>query len=296
MDIWKTYFVKNIADLDEGIPIPEVPPNICDLATKCAQLTEEIQNLEQVFRLFVFNLEQLHAYCIMYMNDEIVRKYGGEQISVIEINGLIINLISGGKTLIASCECLEKNHFGNTGYNQFRKNMAESVENGKGFCEFIHALRDMGQHGNLIIRRKDDRRFCFDLEQLLKPVVFDHHANTKKWMEDIRNQVEEKFQDLPHLAVTRTVISYVRIVIEAYRYFLSKNQEYYLQPCAELRKIVKEHSKYLYSNGGFTNTLPYRIEEGRLHLLLIEEDFEEFYARMIEQSDTVMKQYGDVQG
>lgn len=291
MDIWKTFFIDHIGGFNDKTTIPDVPADVCDLACRVEMLTEEIQNLEQLIDIFSFNLQQLHKYCNMRIDDRITRNIDGEPISLIEINGLIINILSAGKSCYKYCEEVERSRFGESGMNAFREKLKDTIEGGELFYCFLHVLRDMGQHGNLIVSKKDDERLCFDLEQLLRPVQFRIPPRIKVWMEETRLHIAKELQDYPHLAVTKSLITYTHNTLLICLAFLKNNQEFFITPFRRLKETLNEHPEYLLLNDNLKDALPYKIQEGTLHVLLVQEDFEGFYCSAMNKIEHQIKKY-----
>lgn len=289
MDVWKTYDIKDLRDVD-GLVVPSVPEEIREAGVNCAKETETIQNAMQLFEMFIFNIELFQEYCTPLFNDSFIKRSDGEPLSIIEINTFIINIISAGKNCIDFIENTIADSFGEDERDHFRERRIYTIEMGYGFYRFLYELRNYGQHGNLLVSQNERGGFCFDLDQLFKPLFYTVKKEPVEWMRHIETEIREKFDDRPRLSVTHTISSYVVILIKLFLDFLTDYKTSFINRYVEYMSMILQCPECIMEIDG-VRMAAYSLEDENLHLLFLDEDFEAFYEASVSFMERMLNKF-----
>lgn len=129
-----------------------------ELFRNYVKITEEIQELHQLFNELMFNLGQLDKECIVYYNDQAVLRDNSEPVDFTIINALTINILSSGRSLIDYMETILKNQKKEK-YVDFKKNYISKVFDEEFSYKLCYYLRNYSQHGHMPVSVKEDMSF-----------------------------------------------------------------------------------------------------------------------------------------
>lgn len=220
MDTRRMYLVKNIDDFSSGIELPDVPEEVQIFIENYVSFGEHLQDVHQLFKLLGFNLRQLFDYCVMEYRDKFVR-VNGEKVDFYYINGLVINIISSAKVLVEALETFYKTELGDERKNIFKREVLSKKYDDVFSYRFLLYLRNFAQHGHLPISySSDDDRFCFDLTQIVSTQHISANKAMIESMNKVYDQIVEKFNDVPKIAITHTLDIFTLTVYEIYWAFL----------------------------------------------------------------------------
>lgn len=220
MDTRKTLLLKNIDDFPDSIQLNNVSEENRKFIEGYVSFGEHLQDIHQLFKLLEFNLGQLFNCCIMKYDDRLVN-INGEIVDFFAINGLVINIVSSAKTLLEALESFYETELGEERKIEFKREVLSKRYDENFSYRFLLYMRNFAQHGHLPISRIcDEGRFCFDLMQILSAQHIKPNKAIKESMEKVRDEIIERFEDEPRIAITYTLDSFTVVVYEIYYVFL----------------------------------------------------------------------------
>lgn len=220
MDTRKTLLIKNINGLPDTIQLSDISEENRKIIEDYVSFGEHLQDVHQLFKLLEFNLGQLFNHCIMKYDDRLVN-INGEVVDFYAINGLVINIISSAKTLIEALESFYGIELREERKNEFKQEVLSKKYDEIFSYRFLLFMRNFAQHGHLPISHiYDEGRFCFDLMQILSTQHIKPNKAIKESMEKVYDEIVERFEDEPKIAITYTLDSFIVVVYEIYYAFL----------------------------------------------------------------------------
>ncbi len=234
---------------------------------KYVEITRHIQEIDNLFHVFRFNLKSILHYYVLLYSDKIERKiaYDHETSDCVAINALTINFISSGKTLMESIENFLKINDGEL-YEEFKKNYLSKEYDGNFQYRFLLRLRDYAQHGHLPVSMNFDNKYCFDLNHILLTPHFNHNPTIKNEMEDIKDKIYEQFSDYPYIVLTRSLAEFNICITRNYLEFLKKIRKLLHDSVDDIKSLLEKRPKIINkSSDGFDGYVFYEITDGTLH-------------------------------
>lgn len=268
VDEKRILLVEKFDGFPENIVFPEINEKIRTDLSKIVSFSENIYNTHQLFEIFLFNVDQLFDFCTLYYNDQIVRKKDGCSVSLIEINALLINIISAGKTLIDKVESFLKTELGEDRVKIFKDNCISKKYDEVFSYRFLYHLRNFAQHGSLPVSQKPKEKFCFDLFQISSAKHTHFSASIRESMNNIQQDIVKRFKDEPHIAVTYTLDAYTMTVLDIYNSFFYDIESDVLAYHNLKIDILRENPEIVFhGNETLNNMVIYEVEESTLHML-----------------------------
>lgn len=283
------FLIENIKDFPKEIVVPEIEEEIQRDIKGFVSFAENMQGIKQLFELFEFNLKQMEQYCAMFYSDMLIKK-DGKRASFIEVNALLINIISAGKTLTEAMETFLKTELGEEKAVEF-KNSCLSKKYDEVFAyRFLLYLRNFAQHGNLPVSKKLNGRFCFDLAQILSTEHIKVGPAIKKSMESIYQEIVETYKGEPCIAFTATLDSYTLTVTEIYYCFWKTIEEDVQAISSHIQQILADFPELIYRGEEMLDgVVIYDIEEdGMMHFFWAEDNLWNAYVDCKKQAKNAM--------
>lgn len=274
MDTHRTFLCEKLEKFSGEIKIPEIDKNVKTNLKKAASYAEELECVHQLFEVLLFNLEQINDFCTMYYGDDVLRKKDGKGASLIEINALLINVISAGKALVDGMERFIKTEIGKQRFVEFKTAYISKKYDDVFSYRFLYSIRNYAQHGYLPVSRTFDGKFCFDLWQIKETQHIGFSQSMKDSMESVIQEITEKFNDEPRIAFTYTLDSYTLAVVELYYSFLKEIEADSGEQHDKVQMILKENPELILHEPKELEgavVFDYDAETRGLHLLIIGE-------------------------
>lgn len=287
MDTHRTFMREKLEKFFNEIKIPEIDENVKMNLRKAVLYAEELECIHQLFEVFLFNLEQINAFCMMYYGDNVLRKKDGKDVGFVEINALLINIISAGKTLVEGMEKFIKTAIGEQRAAEFKKVYISKKYDDNFSYRFLYSLRNYAQHGYLPVSKTFDGKFCFDLRQIMETQHIGFSQSMKDSMESVIREISEKFNDEPHIAFTYTLDSYTLAVVELYYLFLKEIEKDSGEQHDRVQMILKENPKLILHEPKELEgaaVFDYDAETRNLHLLIIGEGLKNRFVELKKQA------------
>lgn len=295
MDTQKYFMVENLLDFPNEIEIPEIDEKIQLYLKRFVSFSETLQNVHQFFEVFLFNLEQMDHFCIMYYNDEVIRKSDGKKVDFIEINALFINVISAGKTLIDKIDNFFKTEVDEIRAKEFKNNYLSKKYDDIFSYRFLLFLRNFAQHGNLPISRQPDGKYCFDLIQILATIHMKVSDQIKKSMQNVAQEITEKYMHEPCVALTYTIDTYSLTVVELYYCFLKEIEKDCNDYYHTVQNILKENPQLIISKSNMLKDMVvFDYEDGILHFFSSHDNIKNTFIDYKNQAKEKMKFFSKI--
>lgn len=225
MDIIEHILCKDLNIDTRKIKIPQF--NIMEKHTleNYMEITRHFQEIDRLFEIFQFNLENLLTFYQLDNNDYITRNFEFNFTSNdnIIINSLIISYLSAGKTLTSSIEAFAKIHFGENSddFKDFKGNCLNKIYDENFHYRLLIRLRDFAQHGHLPVTTIDsNNRCCFNLQNILYTPHYNHNKQLKQQIEKLIEDIHKQFSDYPHIAFTLSIVEFNICIIKIYLNFI----------------------------------------------------------------------------
>ncbi len=189
------------------------------------EITRHFQEIDQLFEIFQFNLENLLTFYQLDSSDSIIRnfKFKFKSNDNIIINSFIISYISAGKPLTSSIEAFAKIHLGETSddFKNFKENCLSKIYDENFHYRLLIRLRDFAQHGHLPVTTIDsNNRCCFNLQHILYTPHYHHNKQLEEQIEKLIEDIRKQFADYPHIAFTLSIVEFNICIIKIYLNFL----------------------------------------------------------------------------
>lgn len=213
-----------------------------------------LQEMEQFFQLFLFNMNAFAPYVLM-PDDHIVYKVSGLPADKYAINALFINLISSGKTfadkLVVVLADLDRDL-----YKKGKDYLSSKYDNEFAYRFFYH-LRNISQHCAMPISYKGNGIFFFDLVQLVELQHYDYNVKLLDELKDDIKVIHEKYQDFPDITFTNLFDRYVKTIIEIYKTFLDIISDEITDISSRFDEMIKQHPEYICNKGSYSGWISY---------------------------------------
>lgn len=109
-------------------------------------------------------------------------------------------------------------------------------------------MRDYAQHGHLLATIDNNKRYCFDLEQILSYPHFQHNSLLKKEMEKLKEDIFEYYNAHPRICLTLTLAQFNLSVTRIYMDFMNTIEKQLLKSIDEIKKILNMYPNIVYKS------------------------------------------------
>jgi len=255
------------------------------------EITRHLQELNQLFHVFRFNLLNMRDLFTLTFSDSLIRndqlnfvpnktepflekkEHMIEINDKIAINALTINFISSGKTLSKSIETLIENDFCEefSAPKGLDKAWLNKIYDNDFNYRFLVHLRDFAQHGHLPVSVTDNK-FGFDLGQILGTPHFSHNSTRKKQFESIANQIIGR-SDYPRLTFTYHIAGYNLTITKMYVDFLRKIKSTISASKKEIDSLISRYpDNVILTPDKSSGLFVFMLEEDDWHTISIDGD------------------------
>ena len=238
------------------------------------EITRHVQEIHQLFELFQYNLKRLRSVYELN-NRDCIKRHGPifEEFSDrIELNALVINYISSGKTLIDSIQYCIKNSYSDdsTKYENFCRFLS-SVYDGNFSYRLLTRLRDFAQHGHLPVSVIDNM-MCFDIAQIVSTPHFNHNKTILQEMKDFNEELLVVQKTQPHYVFTLAIAEYTVSMLNVYQSFWIALKESFLIKEKDIRTLIEQVPECIVHENGKMNGFLFYLIGNNLHTFNTSED------------------------
>lgn len=202
-------------NIDE-LTIPELTPEEKSIVYLYVKFTENMREVEKLFRVYRCNLYLMLNHYTFFSNDTVKRKIPSDTSEDIEINTFIINLLSSGRTLIEALDRFTSEYFPQK--NDFKNEHISKLYDNKFTYRLLNHLRNYSQHGYLPVS-SNGNNFYFDLHEISSAPHISKPSHLKKDLPRICQEIYEKYNDYPRIAFTKSLVEYNFFIHELYAEF-----------------------------------------------------------------------------
>lgn len=275
------YTLSQLGISYEDIPAPAFSHEDFTCIVQFIEMTRHLQEIEQLFEIYRFNLQALHDRYEMFNTDIIISKFGPNPFDLSEgciLNALTINLISSGRTLTESIDVFINATLGEDAFDMFR-----SAHSGKEYDQyfpyrFLSNLRNYSQHGHLpvfIDFVDGETSCCFHLSDIVRTSHFKHNKKMEEEFLRIEDDILEKANDTPRISFTITLARYNMSVTKIYLAVYSFVRDHFIETAKKVKDILSDEPTFESSTPHpFNGAIAFGVDtsSGFLHLLYPKED------------------------
>lgn len=234
------------------------------IITSYIELSRHLQEINQLFEIFQYNLKRLLSIYELNNRDTVIRHvpYFEGFSDRIELNALLINYISSGKTLIDSIESCIKTTYSkaSTEYTSFRQFLSSVYDNCFSY-RLLTRLRDFAQHGHLPVSVIDNI-ICFDIAQITNTPHFKHNNTILTEMEKFNEQLLLIQKSQSHHVFTLAVAEYTTSMCNVYYRFWLAIYDAFLVKENKLYTLITENPQCIvHRNRNLNGWLFYLIDD-----------------------------------
>lgn len=215
MNTEKTIVLKK----EEKFIYRELTAEFIDNVCKYSELNRHLQEINQLFDVFVFNIERLFSSYVVQSDDCVTRKDGfvTDSSDFIAINSFVINIISSGRSLVDSIETCIKHTYGEKSkeYINFCNTSKIPVYEKYFSYRLFYELRNFSQHNHLPVSCEGNF-FFFDIKRIINTPHFNYKKESRKEIEAILKEALEKYKDIFRVSFSFCIVEYVAAVAKLY--------------------------------------------------------------------------------
>ena len=238
------------------------------------EVTRHVQEIHQLFELFRYNLKRLLSVYELNSGNRIKRHtpYFEEFSDRIELNALVINYISAGKTLVDSLRsCIEHAYSEDISTNEKFSKFLSSVYDGCFSYRLLTRLRDFAQHGHLPVSVSDGI-IRFDIAQIINTPHFNHNKTILKEMKKFDEELVVIQKTQSHYVFTLAVAEYTVSMCHVYHHFWLTLQNAFSAAEKNLQTLVAEVPECIIHKNNDLNGWLFYLVDNVLHTFNTAED------------------------
>lgn len=138
---------RNYISFDKSeMNFTSLPEESEQISQRYMEFAQHIRELDQLYRMMIFNLENIFERFTLNFDDRVFTK-NGEVVDPIKLNAMLGNAISSGRTLIESMEVCDKAYISEAG--NFKKYFIAPVYDECPDYRIVDFLRNYMQHGHV---------------------------------------------------------------------------------------------------------------------------------------------------
>ncbi len=254
----------------EKIKVPNFSKEELYTIDKFLKFTRDIQEIDQLFRIFQTNLRQILLNYELNNDDTIDRKadLDNNEDDIIIINTLVINYISSAKTFVESIENFLKINLESDKINEFKTNCLSKIYDERFSYRLLIRLRDYAQHGHLPVYMSWDNKCSFDLDQILYTPHFNHNSKMQNEMLSLRQKIYNEYKDNPRIMFTLSIAEFKLSVLEIYIFFINIIEEELVKLVNKFNTLIERRPDVIYkSEDALNGFIVYSIEDENINCL-----------------------------
>jgi hypothetical protein len=231
----------------------------------------------------------------VYYNDTIIRKSDNDSVTSIEINGLLINIISAGKTLVEAVENFMKRQLDESEFALFKTEILSKQYDDVFSYRFLYYLRNYSQHGFMPISQNLNGTFCFDLDQIIHTMHIKPNKAVQDSMDKVYVEMVEKMHVKPHIAFTYTLDCYTLAVMTIYYQYLRQIKQKTKSLIEKKDRILSQYPELIHKgNGILDGAVIYKIDGTTCHTFSSKENAWNAYVEYKKQAKKELQYYESI--
>lgn len=254
-----------------GTQLEKLPWEHEQILRRYLSMSQHICELDELYSMMVFNLENMFEKFSLQFDDRIFAKRG-ETVDVIQINALLCNAVSAGRTLIESMEKFDEFYISKD--KSFKKNFISKAYDQYSEYKIVDFLRNYMQHGHIPIHY-DEEKIYLDLSEILETTHLKMNKNLKRMLQKAKKDLLEYGVADTRLCCVPLFYKYFLLIHRLYRAFYSYAEYTLMQIGEEKRKLLQDHPEYVRQVDEIAFAPVYQDELGQLHGVAVEDGYEE---------------------
>lgn len=229
--------------------VSPIPVDQHNMAIRYQCLSQSLQEVHQLYRLYDWNRQVFFNNIILTANDAVSYKNESLQMTddiLFDVNGCIGNILSAGRNLVDSFEATLKTECGPDSqyYQRYKECASNEYDSNAGYF-LLYELRNFVQHGHLIVSLAKDPegiRARLDPYQLLSPSRLDVKEKVRAYLQQAIDRIEG-LGDRPFLSLGFYLEPYNVAVLELYCQFLKQLSPEVSTVSHEFHAYLKAHQQ-----------------------------------------------------
>ncbi len=275
-------------DLD-GITLLDFTNEALQIIQFYIEVTRHVQEIHQLFELFQYNLRRLLSVYELNNGDRVKRHepYFEGFSDRIELNALVINYISSGKTLIDSVQtCIKSSYSENkTKADKFSASLSSVYDDCFSY-RLLTRLRDFAQHGHLPVSVINNI-MCFDIAQIIHTPHFNHNKTILEEMKKFNEELLVVQKTQPHYIFTLAVAEYTVSIYNIYHSFWLTVQDVFLSAEKNIRTLIEEAPECVIHKNDSMNGYLFYLTDETLHAFDTSEDSLTMFAHHLDEAKQI---------
>ena len=270
-----------------GTQLEKLPWEHEQILRRYLSMSQHICELDELYSMMVFNLENMFEKFSLQFDDRIFAKRG-ETVDVIQINALLCNAVSAGRTLIESMEKFDEFYISKD--KSFKKNFISKAYDQYSEYKIVDFLRNYMQHGHIPIHY-DEEKIYLDLSEILETTHLKMNTNLKRMLQKAKKDLLEYGVADTRLCCVPLFYKYFLLIHRLYRAFYSYAEYTLMQIGEEKRKLLQDHPEYVRQVDEIAFAPVYQDELGQLHGVAVEDGYEEKIRENITYAEGKLQEY-----
>lgn len=300
MDTEMSFSIHNTDISLEDITIPEYSDEELHMICSYVEITRYVEEIHQLFLIFRYNLKRILDVYDLHGRDRVIRHkphFKGFTDRT-EINALVINYISSGKTLTDALDSCMKELYRDVSDED--NGTAEEYRNFKEYLRNIYdtsfsyrlltRLRDFAQHGHVpvsIYSSADGDKMCFDIGQISATPHFNHNKAVLTEMQNFNEELLVKEGAQPRYVFTVAVAEYTVLMCDIYKKFWHEQDAGFKEKVGKIDRFVEDNPSYIrHRNKDMNGYLFYKMENV-LHTFNASQDSMKMFSEYMQEADGV---------
>lgn len=270
-----------------GTQLEKLPWEHEQILRRYLSMSQHICELDELYSMMVFNLGNMFEKFSLQFDDRIFAKRG-ETVDVIQINALLCNAVSAGRTLIESMEKFDEFYISKD--KSFKKNFISKAYDQYSEYKIVDFLRNYMQHGHIPIHY-DEEKIYLDLSEILETTHLKMNKNLKRMLQKAKKDLLEYGVADTRLCCVPLFYKYFLLIHRLYRAFYSYAEYTLMQIGEEKRKLLQDHPEYVRQVDEIAFAPVYQDELGQLHGVAVEDGYEEKIRENITYAEEKLQEY-----
>ena len=270
-----------------GTQLEKLPWEHEQILRRYLSMSQHICELDELYSMMVFNLENMFEKFSLQFDDRIFAKRG-ETVDVIQINALLCNAVSAGRTLIESMEKFDEFYISKD--KSFKKNFISKAYDQYSEYKIVDFLRNYMQHGHIPIHY-DEEKIYLDLSEILETTHLKMNTNLKMMLQKAKKDLLEYGVADTRLCCVPLFYKYFLLIHRLYRAFYSYAEYTLMQIGEEKRKLLQDHPEYVRQVDEIAFAPVYQDELGQFHGVAVEDGYEEKIRENITYAEEKLQEY-----
>lgn len=270
----------------EQVEFYDLPEAHFELFCKYMDTGRHLQEVQQLFGMMRFNLDQIYKQYDLRFND-CIYSLDGAPVDMIQLNALICNAVSSARTLIESMEVFDKALIDSQ--EHFHKNYTAKVYDASYSYRIIDMLRNYMQHGHVPVSY-DGERIFFNLSEILDVKHMNMNKKLVEKLDNIRTEIVESGSEA-RLTCVSMLYEYFLDVYNLYSGFYSYIQWDMEKLASDVKTVLQEHPDYIKNTNGFPFVAVYADDNGIVHGFSSQDDFGIMFEQFKQKAESAFENY-----